>query len=136
MPSTTAKIDRDQRDGLYELTRNHLGSIGDLWHALEDEEDYVKAEALGLEFEEDFRLLRDIGWTREEYRSQFALTMPTQELRVMLLRLHGEAEVILTGSAAEREAKAKDAEVAERFRRGHRACKDLLAELSPAGGES
>src|SRR3954447_12906101 len=26
MPSTTAKIDRDQRDGLYELVRNHLGA--------------------------------------------------------------------------------------------------------------
>lgn len=26
MPSTTCTIDGDQRDGLYELVRNHLGS--------------------------------------------------------------------------------------------------------------
>ena len=26
MPATTITINREQRDGLYELTRNHLGS--------------------------------------------------------------------------------------------------------------
>lgn len=31
MPRSTITIDRNQRDGLYELVRNHLGSIGDLW---------------------------------------------------------------------------------------------------------
>jgi hypothetical protein len=34
MPDITATIDRDQRDGLYELIRNHLGAIGDVWIAL------------------------------------------------------------------------------------------------------
>jgi hypothetical protein len=29
MPDTTITIDRDQRGGLYELVRNHLGSIED-----------------------------------------------------------------------------------------------------------
>ena len=28
-------IDREERDGLYELVRNHLGSIEDFWVALE-----------------------------------------------------------------------------------------------------
>ncbi len=41
MPATTITIDREQRDGLYELVRNHLGSVGDLFDALERDEDAV-----------------------------------------------------------------------------------------------
>ncbi len=62
MPTITTKIDRDQRDGLYELVRNHLGAIGDLWLALEQSGDYASAERLGSEFAEDLRLLAEIGW--------------------------------------------------------------------------
>lgn len=58
MPETTSTIDRDQSGGLYELVRN----IEDFWVALERTKDFAKAERLGLEFGEDFRLLRDIGW--------------------------------------------------------------------------
>ncbi len=42
MPETTITINREQRDGLYELVRNHLGSVGDLWHALEQERDFAR----------------------------------------------------------------------------------------------
>jgi len=35
VPDTTGTIDREQRDALYEIVRNHLGSVGDLWDALE-----------------------------------------------------------------------------------------------------
>jgi hypothetical protein len=68
MPDTTINIDRDQRGGLYELIRNHLGSIEDFWVALERTKDYAEAERLGLEFAEDFRLLRDIGWSEHDVR--------------------------------------------------------------------
>ncbi len=44
---TTATIDRDQRDGIYEVVRNHLGAIGDVWIALEENEDFEIAERLG-----------------------------------------------------------------------------------------
>lgn len=54
MPNVTAMIDRHQRDGLFELARNHLGSVGDLWNALEQQEDFAKAEQLGIEFGDDF----------------------------------------------------------------------------------
>lgn len=30
MPENTTTIDREQREGLYELIRSHLGSVGDL----------------------------------------------------------------------------------------------------------
>ena len=35
MPGTTITIYRGQREGLYELVRNHLGGIEDFWVALE-----------------------------------------------------------------------------------------------------
>jgi hypothetical protein len=92
MPTNTATIDRDQRDGLYELVRNHLGGIGDIWIALEENEDFATAERLGLEFGEDFRLLEDIGWAPCENCESFALTMPMHDLMELLQRLHGEAE--------------------------------------------
>jgi hypothetical protein len=71
VPATTTTISREQRDGLYELVRNHLGSVGDLWDALEETRNYAKAEQLGNEFTEDFRLLADIGWAEEEGRESF-----------------------------------------------------------------
>ena len=40
MPGTTITISGPQRDGLYELVRNHLGSVGDLWDALERDKDF------------------------------------------------------------------------------------------------
>jgi hypothetical protein len=33
VPATVTTIDRDQREGLYELVRNHLYSIEDFWIA-------------------------------------------------------------------------------------------------------
>jgi len=65
MPETTITIDRDQRDGLYEVISNHLALVQDFWVAMERTKDGATAERLGLEFAEDFRLLQDIGWARK-----------------------------------------------------------------------
>jgi len=131
MPSTTAKIDRDQRDGLYELVRNHLGAVGDIWIALEETEDFATAERLGIEFGEDFRLLEDIGWSGEDDRDSFDLTMPAHDLMELLQRLHGEAERVLLESITERESREEDAATNERFRLGYDTCEELLADLDP-----
>jgi hypothetical protein len=131
MPTSTATIDRDQRDGLYELVRNHLGAIGDIWIALEESEDFATAEQLGLEFGEDFRLLEDIGWAPCESCESFALTMPIHDLMELLRRLHGEAERVLVQSGAEREAREDDARTAGRFQLGYDACEEVLADLDP-----
>jgi hypothetical protein len=66
VPGTTTTIDRNQRKGLYELVRNHLGSIEDFFVALERTKDFARAEQLAVEFAEDFRLLHDIGWAERE----------------------------------------------------------------------
>jgi hypothetical protein len=135
MPTTsTAMIDRDQRDGLYEVVRNHLGGIGDIWIALEGNEDFATAERLGLEFGEDFRLLEDIGWAPCESCKSFALTMPMHDLMELLQRLHGEAERVLVQSGTGRRASEDDARTTERFQLGYDACEEVLADLDPREG--
>jgi hypothetical protein len=133
MPSITATIDRHQRDGLYELVRNHLGSVGDLWNALEQEEDFAKAEQLGIEFGEDFHLLADIGWQPRDDRESFELTMPTHDLMEVLKRLHGEAATVLSGSGTERESQEADAETDARFQLGLDVCEEVLVGLGREG---
>lgn len=132
MPGTTIKINSGQRGGLYELLRNHIGSVGDLWDALEREEDYAKAEQLGLEFAEDLRLLVEIGWAKNDPRTEFELTMQLHDLMELLQRLQGEAGLLLGGWADE---EREDVESKERFRRGYDACEELLADLDPRGGD-
>jgi len=134
MPDVTATIDRHQRDGLYELIRNHLGSVGDLWHALEDEEDFARAERLGRQLGEDLRLLDDIGWKDKDDRESFELTMPPQELTRALKRLHDEAAAVLTESPGERESREEDAETEARFQLGLDACEEVLVGLGREGG--
>jgi hypothetical protein len=134
MPDITATIDRHQRDGLHELVRNHLGSVGDLWHALEDDKDFAKAERLGLEFGEDFRLLDDIGWKEKDDRESFDLTTPPHDLMEVLKRLHNEAEAVLLESGSERESREADAETNARFQLGLDACEEVLVDLDDREG--
>lgn len=130
---TTATIDRDQRDGIYEVVRNHLGAIGDLWIALEEKGEFITAARMGREFAEDFRLLADIGWRPREACEAFALTMPADELIELLDRLSSEAQRVLLGSAAERESDQADAATRARFQLGLDACEELLVDLDEAG---
>lgn len=91
MSDTKLTIDRDRRDGLYEMVRNHLGAIGDFWLVFEQHRDYAAAERMGLEFAADFRLLQDIGWAEQDSRERYVLTMPPEELTGLLLRLQASA---------------------------------------------
>lgn len=131
MPATTITISSDQRAGLYELVRNHLGSVGDLFDALERDKDFVEAERLGIEFAEDFRLLRDLGWGERDTRESVELTMPPHDLMEVLNRLHGEAEVVLAGANPSPE----DAATNERFLRGLDACETVLVNLDSSASE-
>jgi hypothetical protein len=130
VPGTTT-INCEQRNGLYELVRNHLGSVGDLWSALEHDEDFATAERLGLEFGEDFELLKDIGWAKGDGRTEFEIRMPEHDLMELLQRLQGEAGMVLGGWAEE---EREDVESKERFRRGYDACEKVLADLDPRAG--
>jgi hypothetical protein len=137
VPGTVTTIDRDQRDGLYELVRNHLGSIEDFWIALERTQDFAKAEALSLEFAEDFRLLKDIGWAEHDERETFDLTMPAHDLMELLKRLHDEALKILVGlGGSEAQSHRDDPDPDWRFQLGYENCQRVLAELDSRGGQS
>jgi hypothetical protein len=134
MPVTTT-ITKGQRVGLYELIRNHLGGIGDVWIALEQNEDFATAERLALEFGEDLRVLADIGWKPSEDREEFELTMPPHDLTEVLRRLHEEAEKLLVESPGERQSREEDTAFDRRFQAGLDACEEVLIELDERGGE-
>ena len=46
LASETIRIAKDQRDALYEQVRTHLAALGDIWIALEGQNDYATAERL------------------------------------------------------------------------------------------
>jgi hypothetical protein len=76
---TTATIDRERRDALYELVLDHLSGIGDFWIAIE-EKDFVKAERLGSDgsrFARRWRstLRRCAAWLNERKSSLVATTI-------------------------------------------------------------
>jgi hypothetical protein len=129
MPETAITIDRDQRDGLYELVRNHLGSIEDFWIALERRKDFDAAERLGEQLAQDFRLLRDIGWSEHDVRKSYLLTMRANELADLLRRLRDEATHVLIESGTEAQASREDAIVNQRFRSGYETCEKVLPDL-------
>lgn len=134
MPETTITIYHGQREGLYELVRNHLGGIEDFWVALERTKDFAVAERMGLQFAEDFRLLRDIGWSEHDVRESYVLTMPGQELADLLKRLKGEAASALIETGSEAQSSREDAETDWRLRAGFEACGTVLTELEPFAG--
>ncbi|MBK5218693.1 MAG: hypothetical protein JJE35_02730 [Thermoleophilia bacterium] len=129
MPDTTITIARDQRDGLYELVRNHLGSIEDFWVALERIKDFATAERLGLEFAEDFQLLGDIGWSEHDYRESYVLTMAPAALMGLLRRLREEATHVLIERGTEARSSREDAGTDRRFQLGYEVCETVLADL-------
>jgi len=127
-------IDRDHRDGLYEVIRNHLVVIEEFWVAMERTRDFETAEQLGLELAEDFRLLQDIGWGEEGERESFELTMPPGELGKALERLRAEAVEILVESGDEAQTSREDADTSRRFQLGHETCEKALADLDQRAG--
>ncbi len=129
MPRETIRITKDQRDALYEQVRNHLASIGDLWLALEPNEDYATAERLAIEFSEDFRLMADLGWSPEDQRERVALTMPPHDLMEVVRRLRDEAQ----GGLADAEAEQRSHEVesqAAGFQAAWQTCEVILDALA------
>jgi hypothetical protein len=131
VPATTITINSEQRDGLYELVRNHLGSVGDLFDALERKRDFATAERLGLEFAEDIQLMQDLGWAEDEGREGVELTMQPHDLMEVLQRLQGEAGLVLAGA----DESSGDAATNRRFQSGYDACENLLSALDPRVGE-
>src|SRR6185312_1512941 len=83
-------IDAEQRAALWGDLTLDLTGIDGVYLAIRDHE-REKARALRCRFEQDMRLLDDIGWAKQQPGEQFALTIPPGELRPVLQRLHDNA---------------------------------------------
>lgn len=136
MPTTTATINAEQRLGLYELVRNHLGGLDDVWIAMEQNRDFATAQRLGREFAGDMRLLDDLGWHEDDEREAIELTMPADELVVVLKRLRADAANAFVGSPHERRAREEDERAEESYRAALDACDELLTTLASREGDS
>jgi hypothetical protein len=92
-------IDRDQRDAIYSQIRNDLSGVDDISRLL-DSGDIEAALRHRRWFEDDMRLLDDLGWEPEPAGQRFELTMPAVDLARLFGRLNGEAGAELEDAAA------------------------------------
>jgi hypothetical protein len=56
---------------------------------------------MALQYADDFRLFEDVGWDCDDPRDSIRLTMPSTDLRRVLMRLQTEAEGALATTAEE-----------------------------------
>jgi hypothetical protein len=79
-------LNRDQRDALHRTVLDELADasgVGQLVRAGEAE----RARFFGLYFSALFRLLDDLGWTEQDERESFELSLPPNELERVAERL-------------------------------------------------
>ena len=125
--TTTISITKKQRDTIHDLVLAHLECIGGLRYAIEREE-FAAAEAMGLEFGADLRLMEDLGWGPSHHET-FELKMPAEDLAEVLARLRGDAVAALAEEWHEREGIESDAEHIARWRPAVDTCEELLGRL-------
>jgi hypothetical protein len=97
-------ITRAQRDALYHQLVVDLGGIGDVSLMLE-QGDYESARRFRREFEDDMRLLDDIGWERDATAERFELTARPKQLARAMRRLQE-----LVGDQIARQARERSEE--------------------------
>ncbi len=84
-------LNREQRDTLRFAALLDLSDVGSISRLLEKGK-AAEAERRRSRFEEDMRLLDDLGWEELDDRRRFPLTMPEEQLEAVLRRLLGPAE--------------------------------------------
>lgn len=124
MPSSI-KIAAHQRDALYELVRDGLSAVGDIWKVIDCQEDYATAERLATRFGEDFRLMRDLGWNPDDDRETVELTMAPLDLMRIAKRLRDDARGGIAGLEEERDSVGPP-QFIEGFRIVQETCEDIL----------
>jgi hypothetical protein len=83
-------IDAEQRAELWSDLTIDLTGIDAVYLAIQGHE-WEEARALRCRFEQDMRLLDDIGWAEQQPGERFDLTIAPEELRPTLQRLHDNA---------------------------------------------
>lgn len=88
MSGGKVEISGEQRDALYGELLAHLSGFDALDLVVSREKDFETADRLAREFSDDLRLIVEgLGWG-EEVSGPVALTMPLDDLRRILGRLH------------------------------------------------
>ncbi len=128
---TTVTISGAQRQVFYEMVTDHLGAIGDLRIAIQ-QEDFATAERLGIEFGEDLRLMEDLGWDKE-WREDVDLTMAPEDLAEILTRIKSDAEGGLSESKDHRESREAEEEARRCYQLTLDTCNGLLMLLDRLG---
>ena len=123
-------INREQRDAIYEEVLTDLSGVGDIWIAI-DGEDYDKAQEYRRRFEQDMRLLDDLGWDRDEDRQEFTLSMSAANLADAIRHLNRNASAELRLHVIE---PFERREVVERSVVASAAYSDVLALIASHSG--
>lgn len=91
-------IDRPTREALHAGLVLDLSGLSNVWSLL-DQNRAGEARQLREHFEQDWRLLDDLGWEARDPRQSFELTMPPGQLAQVVRRLHQQALVCLRATA-------------------------------------
>jgi hypothetical protein len=118
----TLVLGRAGRDALYQALLTDLSGVGDIGVCLSDDQP-TDARRLRARYEQDMRLLDDLGWETNPAGQQFHLTMPHAALKPTLERLYWSSAATL---AFGREVDPVDT---DRAREAQRACSELLVTL-------
>jgi hypothetical protein len=87
-------LDGSQRDAVYQFVLYDVSDIADMTTLVRGGE-LGLARRLRQRFEEDMRLLDQIGWGAKGSRFAYALTLPSDEIRAIFRRLLGRALKII-----------------------------------------
>jgi len=93
------KIEAATRQVLYEAATTDLSGIGDLMIEL-DAGRVLEAQLLRQRFEDELRLLDDLGWETVDDRQEFGLTMPVEQLTRMLGTFYDRQMCLLLDNAS------------------------------------
>ena len=115
-------VGRTGRDALYHALVTELSGVGDIAVHLRGGE-VADARRLRSRYEQDMRLLDDLGWERVVDGERFDLTMPGDDLRGTLERLYWSSAATLAFACE------VDPQYALEARETQRTCSELLAGL-------
>lgn len=79
-------LDRRERDLLWNEVMLNFTGLGDIVITITNGE-WAEAQQLRRRFEDDFRLLDDIGWNPADGREAFELTMPADQRERLFRRI-------------------------------------------------
>lgn len=117
-------VNRRDRDALYDGLLSDPTAVGDIYKNLSNDKP-IEARRLRRRFEVEMRLLDDLGWEGNPDQERFELTMPGQELRPLIERIHWRSVGSLTDSPEE-----LIEEAIQSLTNATSACPEILAMLA------